>query len=110
MEDKDQYKALLSEIIQKQAIILGPHIAILKARNVPDLVVDNDGKVTDIKGDPKEIMEKLIDEKVDKMMHPPKEESEDQEEEKEEKKDKEEPKDLIEASMEEKEEDKEDKQ
>jgi len=59
--DKEQYKNLLSEIIAKQAVILGPQIAVLKARNVPVLEVSDDGKVLDIKGNPQEAVEKLID-------------------------------------------------
>jgi hypothetical protein len=64
MENKEQYLALISEIIAKQAVILGPEIAILKARNVRGLTVQNDGKVTDMSGDYKEIIEKLVDEYV----------------------------------------------
>jgi hypothetical protein len=64
MEDKEQYKALLSEIIAKQAVILGPDIANLKARNVAQLTIGDTGMVTDIQGDPKEAVEKLIDEYI----------------------------------------------
>jgi len=65
MEDKNQYLGLLSEIIAKQAVILGPDIAILKARSVAGLMVDDSGKVLDIKGDPAEAVEKLIDSYVE---------------------------------------------
>lgn len=65
MEDKAQYLGLLSEIIGKQAIILGPDIAILKARSVEGLIIDDSGKVTDIKGDPAQAVEKLIDSYVE---------------------------------------------
>ena len=65
MEDKNQYLGLLSEIIGKQAVILGPDIAILKARSVAGLVVDDSGKVTDIKGDPAQAVEQLIDSYVE---------------------------------------------
>ncbi len=61
MDDKAQYLGLLTEIIGKQAVILGPDIAILKARNVAGLTVDDSGKVTGINGDPAEAVEKLID-------------------------------------------------
>lgn len=64
MEDKSQYIALISEIIEKQAIILGPNIAILKARNVLGLTIDEQGKVTDVKGNPSDVIEQLIDEYV----------------------------------------------
>lgn len=63
-QDKQQYLELISEIIAKQAIILGPDIAILKARSVSGLTVDDKGKVTDIKGDAQETVQKLIDEYV----------------------------------------------
>jgi len=64
MDDKEKYKSLVSEIIGKQAIILGPEMATLKARNVPELVISADGKVTDIKGDPQQAVEKLVDEYI----------------------------------------------
>ena len=64
-EDKKQYLSLLTEIIAKQAIILGPDIAILKARNVGGIEVDNKGNVTDIKGEPAEVVQKLVDEYVE---------------------------------------------
>ena len=64
MEEKSQYISLISEIIAKQAVILGPDIAILKARNVLGLMIDNSGKVTDLKGDPADAVEQLIDEYV----------------------------------------------
>jgi len=64
MEEKNQYISLISEIIAKQAVILGPDIAILKARNVLGLAIDDNGKVTDIKGDPSDAVEQLIDEYV----------------------------------------------
>jgi hypothetical protein len=60
MDEKTQYMALTSEIIAKQAVILGPDIAILKARSVGGLMVSDDGKVTDIKGDPKNILQELV--------------------------------------------------
>ena len=61
MNELEQYKALISEVIKKQIIILGPDIAVLKARNVAGLTIDKDGTVTDIKGDPADALEKLID-------------------------------------------------
>lgn len=60
MNEKDQYLSLTTEIIAKQAVILGPDIAILKARSVPELTIGDDGKVTDIAGDPKEVVQKLV--------------------------------------------------
>ncbi len=68
MEDKQkqkQYKALLSEIISKQTIILGPSISVLKARNVPGISVSDDGTVVDIVGDPELALKQLIDQYVE---------------------------------------------
>jgi hypothetical protein len=64
MDKQEQYKALFTDIIAKQVVILGPDIAILKARNVKELTIDEQGVVTEIVGDPKQSMEKLIDEYV----------------------------------------------
>ncbi|MHB8651970.1 MAG: hypothetical protein ACYC8S_02440 [Minisyncoccota bacterium] len=60
MNERDQYKALMSEVIKKQIVILGPQIAVLKARSVDALLVDDGGTITDIKGDPSDALEKLI--------------------------------------------------
>ncbi len=64
MEEKEQYQALMSEIIAKQAIILGPEIAVLKARNVSELTIADGGKVTGIAGDPAQAVQKLVNEYV----------------------------------------------
>ncbi|MEK7669193.1 MAG: hypothetical protein AAB350_01190 [Patescibacteria group bacterium] len=61
---KDEYKQMLTEIIEKQIVILGPQIAILKARNVPGLKVSDDGAVTDITESEQVVLQKLIDEYV----------------------------------------------
>ena len=64
MDPKEQYKLLLSEIVAKQAVILGPAIAVLKARNVQGLTVDDAGKVKDVAGDYQQVLEHLVDEYV----------------------------------------------
>ncbi|HLD11495.1 MAG TPA: hypothetical protein VJB91_01150 [Patescibacteria group bacterium] len=56
----EEYKKLLTDMIQKQIIILGPDIALLKARNVEEVEIDQHGKVTEIHGDPKQALQKLI--------------------------------------------------
>lgn len=61
---KDEYKQMLTEIIKKQIVILGPQIAILKARGVLGLKVSDDGTVTDIEGPEQVVLQKLIDEYV----------------------------------------------
>lgn len=58
------YKKLLTEVIQKQMVILGPGITLTKARNVKGLVVAEDGTVTDIQGPPQALIQGLIDQFV----------------------------------------------
>jgi len=58
------YKKLLTEVIQKQMVILGPSISLAKARNVKGLVVADDGMVTDIQGPPQLLIQGLIDQFV----------------------------------------------
>jgi len=60
MAQENQYEELISEVIEKQSVILGPDIAILKARNVSELIIDDQGKVTGIKGDPGIALQKII--------------------------------------------------
>lgn len=55
------HKQLLTEVIKKQIIVLGPDITLAKARNVQGLTVADDGTVTQISGDPKEVTQKLIE-------------------------------------------------
>ena len=62
---KDNTQPLISEIIKKQTVILGPEIAILKARSVQGLMVDNDGKVTGVGDNPKETLQNLVDQYVE---------------------------------------------
>ncbi|MBU1557690.1 hypothetical protein KKC45_01905 [Patescibacteria group bacterium] len=64
MADNEQYKVLLTEIIKKQIVILGPDISVLKARNILGLTVEDDGTVVSIEGDPQEVLQGLIDEYV----------------------------------------------
>ncbi len=58
------YKQMLTEIIQKQIVILGPQIAVLKARNIPGLKVGDDGVVAEVNGPEQVVLQKLIDEYV----------------------------------------------
>jgi len=60
----DDTKRVINEVIQKQKVILGPDIAILKARNVSGLKLSNDGDVEGITGNPREVLKELIDEYV----------------------------------------------
>ncbi len=58
------YKRLLTEVIQKQMVILGPSITLAKARNVKGLTVADDGTVVNIQGQPQELIQGLIDQFV----------------------------------------------
>ena len=58
---REDYKQMLSEIIKKQIVILGPQIAVLKARGVIGLKVSDDGNVTEISGPEQTILQNLID-------------------------------------------------
>lgn len=59
-----EYKELLTQIIQKQIVILGPDIAISQAKNVEGLTVSDDGTVTDVEKGAQEIIQNLINEYV----------------------------------------------
>jgi hypothetical protein len=63
MEPKSlgEHQKLLTDVIKKQIVILGPDITLAKARNVAGLTVADDGTVTAITGDPKAITQKLVD-------------------------------------------------
>lgn len=54
------YNTVLTNFLKKQIAILGPGITLSKARTVEGITITEDGSVTDIKGDPKEITKKLV--------------------------------------------------
>ena len=58
------YKQMLTEIIKKQIVILGPEIAVLKARGVEGLKVADDGAVIEVSGPEQVVLQKLKDEYV----------------------------------------------
>lgn len=58
------YKTLVTDVIKKQIVILGPDITLAKARNVKGLTVADDGTVTDMQGSPQELIQSLIDQFV----------------------------------------------
>jgi hypothetical protein len=64
MQPNTDYKKLLTEVIQKQMVILGPSISLAKARNVKGLTVGDDGTVINIEGQPQELIQGLIDQFV----------------------------------------------
>ena len=61
MDQAEQYKAVMAEIIAKQSIILGPDMAIARAKKVTDIEVGDKGEVTSVKGDPADALKRLID-------------------------------------------------
>ncbi len=63
-QSAQDYKNLLTEVIKKQIVILGPDITLSKARNVKGLTVLNDGTVTEVAGSPQEVIQALIDQFV----------------------------------------------
>ncbi|MBI4050160.1 MAG: hypothetical protein HY398_01795 [Candidatus Doudnabacteria bacterium] len=64
MSDAENYKSLLSEIIRKQMDILGPDIALRKAKNVAGLSVNDDGSVSSLSGDAQTILQSLVSEYI----------------------------------------------
>jgi hypothetical protein len=64
MQPNTDYKKLLTEVIQKQMVILGPSITLAKARNVKGLTVADDGTVVNVEGQPQELIQSLIDQFV----------------------------------------------
>ncbi len=61
MNQEEQYKAVISEIIAKQSLILGPEMAIMRAKKIGEIIISPEGKVVEVKGDSSEALKKLID-------------------------------------------------
>lgn len=59
------YQKLLTEVIKKQMVILGPDITLAKARNVKGLKIDQDGTVLEISGPPQDLIQDLINQFVE---------------------------------------------
>lgn len=55
------YQKLLTDVIKKQIVILGPDITLAKARNVKGLTITDDGTVTAIAGNPQLITQQLVE-------------------------------------------------
>jgi hypothetical protein len=64
-DTQEQYKGILTELIKKQMVILGPDITLLKVKNVKGITIASDGTVTSLEGDPKQILQNLINEFVE---------------------------------------------
>lgn len=56
MDQKQQYQSLLSDLIKKQMVMLGPSVAVGQARKVVGLTVLDDGTVTAIEGEPQQVL------------------------------------------------------
>ena len=61
MSQEEQYRAVISEIIAKQSLILGPEMAIMRAKKIQELEISAQGEIVSIKGDPAEALKKLVD-------------------------------------------------
>lgn len=65
MEQNEQYKKVITEIIAKQSVILGPDMAVMRARKVPGVEISSSGEVVSVEGDPAIVLEKLIESYVE---------------------------------------------
>ena len=55
------YQKVLTEVLQKQIVILGPAITLVKARNVEGVNIDDTGRVTSLEGDPHALSVKVLE-------------------------------------------------
>lgn len=62
MADHEEYKKMLTDLIQKQMVVLGPNIALDKAKKIPGLKVQDDGTVLDMDGDPQMVLKGVANE------------------------------------------------
>lgn len=56
MDNNSQYQNVITDLIKKQMLMLGPNVALGQARKVEGLVVGDDGTVTSISGDPQQVL------------------------------------------------------
>lgn len=61
MDQAEQYKAVMSEIIIKQSVILGPDMAVARAKKVSGIEIGDKGEVLSISGDAADALKRLID-------------------------------------------------
>ena len=62
MPDQDEYKQMLTDLIQKQMVVLGPNIALDKARKIAGIKVTDDGTVLDMDGDQQMVLKGVANE------------------------------------------------
>lgn len=61
-DETGNYKKMLSDLIKKQMVMLGPNIALDKARKVSGLRLDDSGEVLEMDGDPRMILKGVANE------------------------------------------------
>ncbi len=64
MDSPEKYQGLITEIVRKQMDILGPDMALQKARAVEGLKFDDNGMLITINGDPQVVLEALVNEYI----------------------------------------------
>lgn len=57
MDNTSQYLAILTDLIKKQMLMLGPNVALGQARKVSGITVSEDGTVSAIEGDSQKTLE-----------------------------------------------------
>jgi hypothetical protein len=62
MAENEEYKKMLTDLIQKQMVVLGPNIALDKARKIAGLKVTDDGTVLSMDGDPQLVLKGVANE------------------------------------------------
>ncbi|PIR96756.1 MAG: hypothetical protein COT91_05005 [Candidatus Doudnabacteria bacterium CG10_big_fil_rev_8_21_14_0_10_41_10] len=65
MPNEQQYKDLISEIVKKQILILGPDVALLKAGSISGLKLDKEGGVVNMSGEQQDILQQLVDQYIE---------------------------------------------
>jgi len=59
LSDPSDHQALMSDLVKKQMVMLGPNLVLSKARQVAGLTVAEDGTVQAISGDPQKALQDL---------------------------------------------------
>jgi hypothetical protein len=62
MAENEEYGKMLTDLIQKQMVVLGPNIALDKARKIQGLKVSDDGTVLEITGEPQMVLKGVANE------------------------------------------------
>lgn len=62
MKENEQYKQMLTDLIQKQMVVLGPNIALDKARKVYGIKVSDEGAVLELEGDGQMVLKGVANE------------------------------------------------